>query len=447
MTKQTLSNISIILAILLGLGLFIVTVGGAAGEAPWPGATNPTPLTQRNDLRERSAIAVAPGLNGNVSVAWASERSGGITLTRQVNGSWAESQTVALDVTGEAGWNPRLVYSGTDILATWVQGKSAGGDPNTVIQQVLNQELATINTQTIITQVYGFIAPDVAIGPTGIHLVFSASSDPIVSKWDLYYAHRPLTTPTWSTPTVVLTSSAVITPGISSQIRDPKLALDQEGAGLHIVWQQDTRQDRSRRIWYIHGTWDATEITWNAPQRVSPLEHNAILPNITVDQEDQVHISWSEFIGAYTEADAQYINYQRGAPDQGHSPYRLHNQVLQVNNNFPTNTEAAISARGERICIAWYGFYGPEGYLGKEEIWMRCSPDSGLSWQGEINVAQSSDLLSAHAQVTLDSQGQAHLIWGEFLIEGSETQPEGLYYRTGTAELDRVFLPVIMREQ
>ena len=450
MTKQTLSNLSIILAILLGLGLFLVTAGRAAGEIPWPGATDPTPLTQRNDLRERTAMAIAPGLDGNVSVAWASEHSGGITLTQQVGGSWSQSKTVALDVTGKGSWNPHLVYAGTNILATWVQGKTAGGDPNAVIQQILNQELEKINTQTIITPVYGFIAPDVAVGPTGIHLVFSASSEGAVekrSKWDLYYAYRPLTTTLWSTPTVVITSSAVLTPGISSQIRDPKLTLGQDGTDLHIVWEQNTSKDRSRRIWYIHGTGADTEVVWDAPQRVSPIEQNAILPNIAMDQEDQVHISWSEFIGPFTAPEAQYITYRRGTPDQGHASYRLHDLPLQVNYNFPTNTETSISARGERVCIAWYGFYGEYQAERKEEVWMRCSSDGGLTWQTNLNIAQSPNLLSAYARVELDSQGQAHLTWGEFLIEVSDPQPEGLYYRTGVAELAQVFLPVIMREQ
>ena len=451
MTKQTLGKISIILAILLGLGLFTITVGVAAGELPWPGATNPVPLAQRNDLRKRTAIAVAPGLDGNVSVAWASERSGGISLTQQVEGSWTQSQTVALDVTGKAGWHPNIVYSSTDVLVTWVQGEAPflGTSPNAIRQQILDQNLNSLSAQPIITPVYGFVSPDITIAATGMHLVFAASrdSDPNeISKWNLYYMHRPVSTTTWTTPTVVITSSEVLTPGISGQVWYPRLAIGQNGTDLHIVWQQESGS-RNRKVWYIHGTWATKEIIWDAPQRVSPIEQDAILPNIAVDQKDHVHISWSEFIGAYTGGDAQYINYQRGTPDQGNRPHRLHDQILQVNNNFPTNTETSINAQGEQICIAWYGFYGTAQTQGKEEILMRCSPDGGISWQGEINVAQSPNFLSAYTQVKIDSQGQAHLIWGEFFLEGSELQPQGLYYRTGSAYLAQVFLPVTLREQ
>lgn len=450
MTKQTLGKITNILAILLGLGLFIFTAGVAAGELPWPGATHPIPLAQRNDLRKRSAIAVAPGLDGNVSVAWASE-DGGITLTQQIGGSWTQSQTVALSVTGKAGWHPNIVYSGTDVLATWVQGEAPflGTSPSAIRQQTLDQDLNSVNIQTIITPVYGFVSPDVTIASTGIHLVFSASrdNDPNeISKWNLYYMHRPLTTSTWSTPTAVITSSKVLTPGMSGQVWYPRLAIGQDGTDLHIVWQQEAGS-RNRKVWYIHGTWAATGITWDAPQRVSPIEQDAILPNIAVDQENQVHISWSEFIGAYTDAEAQYITYQRGTPDQGQSSYRLHSQILQVNNNFPTNTETSISTQGKRVCIAWYGWYGEEQIQGKEEIWMRCSLDRGLSWQREINIAQSPNFLSAYSQLHIDSQGQAHLIWEEFFLEEDQVKPQGLYYRTGSAYLAHVFLPLTLREQ
>lgn len=456
MTKQTLGNISIILAILLGLGLFTLTVRGAAGELPWPGATNPAPLAQRNDLRERTSIAVAPGIDSNVSVAWAS--SDGIILTQQIGGSWTQSQTVALGVTGKAGWHPNIVYSGTDVLATWVQGEapSLGTSPSAIRQQTLDQDQETLRTQTIITPIYGLALPDIAIASTGIHLVFAASQDgaPMeASKWNLYYMHRPLTDSTWTTPTAIITHTEVLTSQGSNQVRYPKLAVDSTGAELHIVWEQKQTEFvggesiESRMIWYIHGTWADTEIAWDAPQRISPLEQNAILPNIAVDGEDQIHISWSEFIGPFTAPSAQYINYQRGAPDQGHAPYRLHERALQVNNRFPTNAETAISARDEHVCIAWYGFYGKAQEQGKEQIWMHCSPDSGLSWPSSINVARSSNFHSAYAQIDIDALGQAHLIWGQFLIEQDKVISEGLYYRTGTAELARIFLPVIMRER
>lgn len=450
MIKQTLGRLLFILAILLGLGLFILTTRVTAEELPWPGATDPAPLTQGNDLRERSAIAVAPGIDGNVSVAWASERSGGITLTQQVAGSWATSKTVALDVTGKAGWHPNIVYSGTDVLATWVQGEAPS--PVTYLravrQETLGQDLNTLSTQTIITPVYGAVSPDVIIAPSGIHMVFSASrnNNPAIEvwNWNLYYMHRPLTTTTWSTPTVVITSTEVLSPGVSGQIWYPKLALDQNGTDIHIVWEQ---KGEGFTVWYIHGIWTTQGVQWDTPMRASPTDQNAIRPNIAMDQNQQVHISWSEVIrgsGGFSNPDAQYINYQRGTPDQGNLPYRLQNRSLKVNNNFPTIAQSSISVQGERLCVAWHGFY--EGN-NKEEIWMRCSPDGGLSWQGEINISQSQDWLSIFPRVRLDSQNQAHLVWMEYFLESNERQPEGLYYRTGVAELAQVFLPVITREQ
>jgi hypothetical protein len=236
---------------------------------------------------------------------------------------------------------------------------------------------------------------------------------------------------------------------MSGQVWYPKLAIGQNGNNLHIAWEQQAKSGliENRAIWYIHGTWGATGVQWDSPLRASPTNQNAIRPDIAVDQAQQIHITWSEVVrggGGFTNPEAQYITYQRGTPGQGNTPYRLHNRALMVNDTSPTVTEPSIHIHGERLCITWHGFF--EGN-NKEEIWMQCSSDSGRSWQKKINISQSPDLFSIFPHVHIDSQDQAHLIWGEFSLEGSELQPESLYYRTGGAYLAQVFLPVTLREQ
>ena len=77
---------------------------------------------------------------------------------------------------------------------------------------------------------------------------------------------------------------------------------------------------------------------------------------------------------------------------------------------------------------------------------MSCSQDEGGSWQSLINVSESEDWLSFFPTIKIDAANQVHVAWTEYSLEVTQLVPNGLYYRTGTSDVKRVFLPLVMRK-
>ena len=79
---------------------------------------------------------------------------------------------------------------------------------------------------------------------------------------------------------------------------------------------------------------------------------------------------------------------------------------------------------------------------------MRCSQDEGESWQFLVNVSESTQKLSIFPTVRVDSEGQVHVTWAEFVLPIGTTkwEPDDFYYRTGTSDVKRIFLPLVMRK-
>jgi len=76
---------------------------------------------------------------------------------------------------------------------------------------------------------------------------------------------------------------------------------------------------------------------------------------------------------------------------------------------------------------------------------MSCSQNEGTTWSGLTNVSESPTQYSFFPTAKIDAANQVHIAWTEFSLVDTSIVPNGLYYRTGTADVTRVFLPLILR--
>ncbi len=429
MTKQTKVKLGLgtLLALTLLLAPFRVA-GILAWGSDWPMSSHVTPLRQTLALKQRSALALA---SSTQMVALWAEKETGAMISFYDGTQWTQPALVTPDGT-DTLW-PTLAYSGTEVLAAWVEGGIS--EPSTIVQL----DTGTGHRETIMTDVRGSTAPRLAVGPDKAHLVF-AHADNII-EGDLYYTHRNLTETSWAAPTKVITHGQV-TPSGGGKIFYPHIALSQDGRTVHIVWEQE--YSSTREVWYVSGTWSSGDVlTWSLPQQISPDGEHATRPNLTVDAGDEVHIVWGRPQPNYVEPDGQDVFYKRlGASGD---PFKLNDLSLQVNDKFPTLAEFAIAAGGPSLCVAWHGHYGASGESDTEEIWMRCSPNDGTSWQGGIDVSTSPEEHSLFGNIQLDHSGSVYATWVEFQIKNNEKQPLSLNVRTGPSDVYQVFLPLIMR--
>jgi hypothetical protein len=433
---------TLIVGFLSGLALLLGGYGvqsAFAWDSDWPMAESVTTLATDPNMEQRSALALAS--SGQMTALWSEKGTGAKACTYDGSG-W--SQPEILKATENSIFWPKLVYSDTEALAAWVEVEESLQKPNTIVQM----DISTQHTETVMSGVIGFSAPDMVMGSDQSHMIFaSAHTNANSLAADIYHTSRDLDGMTWAPPTQVITHEQVIPAGSGGGIIFyPKIALSQDGQTVHLVWEQGY-DFVYWEVWYIAGTRSQDgKITWNPDtlQRVSPAGELGTLPDLVVDTQDQVHVAWMRPEPDRDAKAGQNIFYRRiGASED--TIRKLNDQTLQVNDNFPTLVKLSMAGKDENICVAWHGHHGASGESETEEIWMRCSPDEGDSWQPVINVSESPDEHSLFSNIQLDAQGSAYATWVEYKIEGSTKLPQSLNVRTGPAALNQVFLPVVMR--
>jgi len=436
---------SLCIAVLLAGGLIVAV--NAAEVMNWLGAAPAVNLSNNGSVMDESNLAVGPA--NHTAVIWSDKQSPRSVFLAQSAGQDWITTTLAI-VGNQQAWYPTIAYSGTEVIAAWVQGdiRADRSEPRAIMQRDAN----ALNAQTIITPVFGNTEINLVIAPTGMHMIFAATtnSDTQKSPWDLYYTHRYFTATTWATPTIAITHAQVISTEIwndhmTASILRPQLAVNADGKQLNIVWQQEHKETiqtipsastiTTRTIWYVSGTWGTEQIHWGVPQQMSPPDQKLVLrPNIAVGSTGKVHIIWVEALQTM-----QYVNYLRLDTVE---PMKITGEAMQMNDAQPTYAMASIDTHGNTLCVVWHGFYTGS----KEEITMRCSQNEGTTWQPLINVSENSERLSLFPVVKINDTGQAHVVWTEFrLVSGGFPVPEDVYYRTGTAEVMQVFLPLVLR--
>ncbi|MBN1487113.1 MAG: hypothetical protein JW981_05680 [Anaerolineae bacterium] len=438
---------SLTLVIILALAAIIATTVLAAVDFPWVGALEPVELEHSIGIYPNTSLALA---DNESAVIWATEpTANGVYLARQTWGSIWTTESLFEDDTINA-WNPALTYSGTQLMATWIQGTYY--DPNTSAPSgaIMQQNIGQSAAQTIVTETYGYVAPQIVGNAGGTYVIYASAPDNTALQWnrrDLFFLYRPAGQTTWTTPTMIVTETQVFTQVSVGGTEYPKVALGTTENTLHIVWEQKARgsvEVPELSIWYITGTQNMEKsFIWGKPQMISPPEQNyAVRPNIEIDNRSNIHIIWSELIpgsSGISDPDAQYINYRYFANGNWSTPVRLNDVPIQVSNSFPTWATSSMDTRNDVVCVAWHGYYTIEG---KEDITMRCSQNLGVSWDPLLNVSESINLLSIFPSLQLDDTGRIHIAWGEFEINRNSY---GVFYRTGDSKSYQAYMPSIQR--
>ena len=435
----------VLIALLIASGLVAVVL--AESGIVWVGAEEAVNISDSQDVLDETALAVGPG---RVAALWAGESAPkGPFLVEKQTGDWTSVPFAPTG--GQASWYPAVAYSGTQIIAAWAQGEARY--PRYQPRAVMQWDQGDVAAKTVITPVFGDINLDLAVGSADMHMVFVATSDSDKeTQGHLYYTHRSLTQADWSSPTVVVTNAQVVDDnwqsGMTAGIWWARVGWDDDDQTVHIVWEQEHKHVSSvtvvtRTIWYMPGIQQSGGgMVWSEPVQISPSDQQyAIRPSLAVGANDEVHVTWSEVIpgsGGFSKPDEQYINYRNLSLPT--SERISGGAAIQINSNRPTLSMSASSISGDTLCVVWHGFYTGT----KEEVLMRCSLDSGSTWNPLVNVSDSPELLSIFSNVKVDGAGRAHVSWVELELVNNTYIPD-LYYRAGSSQASAVFLPLVLR--
>lgn len=421
---------SVFLAIILAL-LAAGTTWAAIG---WP-AEEQVNVSQSGEVAH---VALAVSNEGQPAAAWwvkieeRGDGGGNLILARSTGSGWTtETVTTTLQSRG-----PSLAYSGTALFLAWALGEQYT-QPATAFGGRIwewGEQGTRPVTETIFYGDENWFRPRLKIGQDGLHLAFAAAvTSTKESPRHLFYAYRPFGSESWSV-TVAITS-AQVGPG---KVFFPDLAV---GNGeMHLLWEQRVI---SSSIYYVSGTMGANGPIWATPVRLSDENKNSQQPAIAVDGTGRIHVAWTE----WSSETKQKVLYRLFEGEAWTSEQFLSEEVLKVNQLRPTVVWPAIAARGERVCVAWHGFYPTDAPYTVEEIFLRCSKDGGHTWGPLFNVSRSPGQLSLFPAIAIDADGRVHLAWEEFQGGNNYFYNYDAIYVRGPSEVYPVFLPLVMRNR
>jgi hypothetical protein len=418
------------------------------------------------------AVAVIEGVesdvavvdDGTVYVVWEDDRrdltktnTNDLDYTRSVdNGAtWPLSSTLAYTTSVTLG-DPTLAVSGTQVYLAWVEDTETN---SVVVQKALTPTSSLTYTVPKTPTTLHVFRPDLEMDSTGrLHVVFvGLELATLFSKGHVYYSNR-LPGGKWLTATRIYTAANELGAG------NPRLARDPKDDSLHVVFQEADIVKPLASIRYISATNTAgEEPSWHDPVTIASDDaSDLLLPDITVDRDDDIHVVWSRLvrIGAgYNEGRPHYAySDDRGATWTPRDIDPDTTKVYAVQRSEPNNPWPRIATLPTtdtvEIYVVWEGERGDEGFwddphLGRppvESVWLASSSNQGVSW-GRRKVSRTSDgPLALRPVVATDpDRGTVHVTWSQQKQSVTADVIYRTYYAQGGPPSAVVYLPLVLK--
>ena len=167
---------------------------------------------------------------------------------------------------------------------------------------------------------------------------------------------------------------------------DPEVALDSQGDATAVWW----RNNGVKNI--IEAASRPASGTWQAPEELSAADQDAGEPQIAVDPQGDAVAVWTNGIIEVA---------SRPAGGSWQAPVEL-----SAPEDFATSPKIALNPQGDAVAV-W------RRYTGAGWIIEAASRSAGGSWQSPVELSASGPE-GMKAQVALDSQGDAVVVWERF---------------------------------
>lgn len=429
------------LIVLSALAVTVALVRAVYADPVWTGGD---PASQLDTSGYNRYNAMAQADDGTIAIVWSrvapDQKTGPrwLTLTQRTGNTWGAPitlRTVTTDIN-----QPAVAYLGNIWHVAWTEGLYGGPAKLMVLRNG-----GTV--QVLQDPVYRYTTPDIASAANGLHMVYAAATSPNYpnNKPDLYYTFYPANGSAWTAPTIAITSSQVLTPGVKGEIWYPRIAVTPDGTSIHLVWEQvvDLAEGARYEVWYVKGTLSGSNVTWGQARRLSPQGQYALRPEIVLNAQGYPHVIWTEALPPLGRPTAQYIDY-RFQNAQGWSiPIRIDPYNAAVSNLNPTYVQAEIALHENRLCVAWHASRDPNA---KEELLLTCSENQGSTWGTTVNVSNTPEKLSLYPHLLFNRQGKLLLTW----IESNSTKwlwDYNPFFRSEKTNLYKLYLPITLRNK
>ena len=374
----------------IAVSLALILLCAAASFVIEPGWQSETRLTNDPDTstvgpNNGKWMAVAP--NGDLHVVWIDSRDRAIRVFHKVKsgGIWSADEPVTAKGGNPA--RPVIAFDRSGAMhLVWNDNRTG----NQEIHHKIWYGVWVQEEQLTFTDGDSFGSSIVTQGDT-LHLVYMERIDGHLQIMYRYYYDFD-----WSAPyplTDVATGDRMV----------PTMAKGRDDA-LHVAWW-DTREDESGANGKIYYRKKAGDVWLDEVCLTNPA-HNAMRPNITVDDSLHVHVVWIDARGTF-----EQIYYKRFGP-AGWEP------EVPVTNEQATHYHPSIAAGGGEIFVAYWDNYLPGAF---SEVYFKRK--AAGAWTGKFQVSTGSGPTFFPCLIA-EPNRNVHIAW----VDGRDGNLE-IYYR------------------
>ena len=268
--------------------------------------------------------------------------------------------------------------------------------------------------------------PDLAVDSKGnVHVVWYDGSNYGGSggDYDIFYKRKNAATGEWI-PTIVLSYfSSTVSLG-------PSIVVDSEDR-VHVVWfdfENILGSGTDGDI--VYTSLDPETFQWSDIEIVSTESTgNSFYPDITVDNEGNLHVAWgdySDYLGTGTDSDIFYKRWVKALD------YWTTTEVISahtLNTGDSTNANVAVSYNGT-VFIVWKdnsGYFGVGTDL--DICWNFWDPITS-TWSGSGIFSWGSSDISTDPRICVDYAGELHCVWTDYQDNYDSGPDADIWYST-----------------
>jgi len=246
------------------------------------------------------------------------------------------------------------------------------------------------------------------VGQSGDAKIVADSSGKIHVVWvnnapgnnEIYYKRSEDGGTTWSASQRLTWHSA--------ESRSPAIAIDSSGT-INIVWTD--RRSGNGEIYHRASTDGG--VTWTTPKRLTWTSGSSVVPSITIDADDMIHVVWADYTPGVTD-----IFYKRSTTPGG-TAWNSAKRLSWTSDYSEVPAIAAISSSG--ILVVWAD-YTPDHV--SPDLYIKRSTDGGATWTTSKRMTWTSGY-SFNPAMAIDSSDIIHLVWSDW----GELKP-GIYHKS-----------------
>jgi hypothetical protein len=233
--------------------------------------------------------------------------------------------------------------------------------------------------------------PEIAIGPTGINIVWRDFRP--YDDSDIYFARSTDGGETWTNPSIKVHEDSY------GHQRHPGIGVDPWGT-MYVVYE--SHEGDNSNIYLVKSVDGGETWSWPHVQVDDDRPGNHYFPELAVDQDGMIYASWSYWGG-------DHILFAKST-DGGESWSRLSIQVDYAPSNYFWNDVPSIAVDEDgNIYVTWEALNSEDAYL---DVFCGMSTDGGDTWTNpSVRVNDGTYLSQSRPAIASGDIRQAYIVW------------------------------------